>query len=490
MDGVHDRTPVIVGVGQVTVRPGEEARQPVALMAEALRQAAADSGAPGVLDAAQSIRVVALLSSRYPDPAALVAEHLGIGPVQTVLTTDGGNSVGALIARTARSILTGELDVALVTGGEAWRTRQAARRDGTDLGWTTQPEGTEPDLVLGAPLDMNHPVERDIGVWHPIEVYPLFDNALRAHAGRTIDEHAAHLGALWERFGAVAAGNPHAWDRSAPSAAEIVTPTPGNRMVSSPYTKLLCSNEMVDQSAGVILCSAARARALGVPSDRWVFPLAAVEAKAPYVSERMDLWSSPMIGLAGARLRALTGVGPDDVAHVDLYSCFPSAVQVQASELGFGHDRELTVTGGMRFFGGPWNNYTMHAVVSMVDRLRDDPRALGLCTSNGGLLTKQVTSLFSATPPATDFQLDDVQDAVDALPRRGVDPSPAATTEVETYTVVHDREGPTRGIVAALLPDGRRGWGMVTDAGALAAMVDGDPLGAPVELRDGVAHLV
>jgi acetyl-CoA C-acetyltransferase len=302
-----------------------------------------------------------------------------------------------------------------------------------------------------------------------------------------VEQHAAHLGSLYARFSAVAAGNPDAWDRTAHTADEIARPSAGNRMVGAPYTKLLCSNEMVDQAAGVILCSAGTARALGIPLDRWVFPIAAVEAKAPYVSERMDLSSSPMIRLAGERLRAITGIGPDDIAHVDLYSCFPSAVQVQAAELGFDLVRDLTVTGGMRFFGGPWNNYTMHAVVSMIDRLRNDPTAFGLCTSNGGLLTKQVTSLFSAAAPTADCRLDSVQDEVDALPRRDVDPSPSGPAEVETYTVMYDREGPTRGIVAACLADGRRGWGVVTEPEGLAAMTEDDPLGRPLHLRDGTA---
>ena len=30
----------------------------------------------------------------------------------------------------------------------------------------------------------------------------------------------------------------------------------------------------------------------------------------------------------------LAGVGVDDIDHVDVYSCFPSAVQVAAAELG------------------------------------------------------------------------------------------------------------------------------------------------------------
>jgi acetyl-CoA C-acetyltransferase len=455
-------------------------------MAEALRRAAADSGAPGILDAAQSVRVVALLSRRYGDPAALVAGRLGLGEVQTALTTDGGNSAGSLLGRSARSILDGELDVVLLTGGEAWATRTAARRSGTELAWATQADGVVPHLVVGSPLEMSHPAEVALGIRAPIEVYPLFEHALRARLGHTVDDHRAALGALWARFSAVAATNPHAWDRTAHPADDIVTPAPGNRMVAWPYTKLLCSNEQVDQGAGLILCSVGAARSLGVPADRWVFPVAVAEAKDTFVSERWDLAASPMVGAAGRLLWELAGVGPDDVGPLDLYSCFPSAVEVQAAELGFGLDRDLTVTGGMRFFGGPWNNYPMHAFVSMVELLRAEP-GLGLVTGNGGFITKQATTLLSSSPPEHEFRLGSAQVEVDALPRRAVaDDGPGV---VETYTVTHDKAGPTRGVIAALLPDDRRAWGIVTEPAALAELLTTDPIGRPVDLHDGVAEL-
>jgi acetyl-CoA C-acetyltransferase len=455
-------------------------------MAEALRRAAADSGAPGILAAAESVRVVALLSRRYGDPAALVAARLGLGDVQTALTTDGGNSAGSLLGRSARSILDGELDVVLLTGGEAWATRTAARRAGTELAWATQPDGTAPDLVVGSPLEMSHPAEAALGIRAPIEVYPLFEHALRARLGRTVDEQRAVLGDLWAGFSEVAAANPDAWDRTAHPAADIVTPAPGNRMVAWPYTKLLCSNEQVDQGAGLILCSVGAARSLGVPADRWVFPVATAEAADTPVSLRWDLAASPMVGAAGRLLWELAGAGPDDVGLVDLYSCFPSAVEVQATELGFGLDRPLTVTGGMRFFGGPWNNYPMHAFVTMAQRLRAEG-GLGLVTGNGGFITKQATTLLSSAPPDQPFRFGSAQAEVDALPRRSV--ADGGRGVVETYTVTHDKAGPTRAVIAALLPDERRAWGIVTEPATLAELLVTDPIGRPVDLHDGGAEL-
>jgi len=198
-----------------------------------------------------------------------------------------------------------------------------------------------------------------------------------------------------------------------------------------------------------------------------------------------------MADAASDALWKLTGVGPDDITHVDLYSCFPSAVQVQAGALGLGLDRQLTVTGGMRFAGGPWNNYAMHGMAAMVDVLRADPGALGLCGANGGYLSKLSLGIYSTTPP-DEFHVVSAQDAVDASPKRAVDGAPDGRATVESYTVMHDRTGEaTEGILACLMPDGRRGWGIVTDDPAtLQAMTVEEVIGRSVTLRpDGGASL-
>ena len=52
-----------------------------------------------------------------------------------------------------------------------------------------------------------------------------------------------------------------------------------------------------------------------------------------------------------------------------------------------------------RFAGGPWNNYVMHSIATMVERLRDDAGALGLVTANGGYVTKHAFGVYSTRPP-------------------------------------------------------------------------------------------
>ena len=268
------------------------------------------------------------------------------------------------------------------------------------------------------------------GVILPVHAYPLFENALRAANGWTLQEHRARIGALWSRFSEVAAGNPHAWIRTARTPDEIVTPGPGNRMVSFPYPKLCTANMQVDQGAAFIVCSVAAARAAGVPEERWVFPLAGADANDHwFISERPELHRSPAIRLAGAAALEQAGLGIDDIAFVDLYSCFPVVVQMAAGELGLAlddPDRPLTLTGGLTFGGGPGNNYTSHGIAQAVGALRRAPDSAALVSGLGWYATKHSLGVYAVAPTGPrrrgPFAWENVQPAVDALPRCAVDP--------------------------------------------------------------------
>jgi len=308
----------------------------------------------------------------------------------------------------------------------------------------------------------------------PVQVYPVFESALRAEAGATHDEWAAHLGRLWSRFSEVGAANPNAWVREAYGPEEVVSAGPDNRMIGFPYPKRLNSNNAVEQGAAVLVCSVGAAERLGIPREQWVFPQAGTDGyDTDHVSTRADLRSSPAIRVAGARALELAGVGAGDLAHVDLYSCFPSAVQVAAAELGLGLDRDLTVTGGLCFAGGPWNNYVTHSIATMLTVLRAEPGAIGLVTANGGFITKHAFGVYSTEPPASGFRWEKPQEEIDA----SFTPTPVAAPDhdgpvtVEAYTVMHDRDGnPELGIAAVRTAEGERAWALSRDAADLAAM--------------------
>jgi acetyl-CoA C-acetyltransferase len=482
---IDDRTPVIVGVGQLSQRVDRRAPplEPAVLMANALEAAVRDAGAADLTRRIDSIRVMNLLSWAYRDPGAAVADLVGATPRHTAVTVMGGNYPQTMVNRAAAEIAAGDVDVVVVCGAESWRSRTAAR-SGDGLGWTVQGDSVPMAGTYGADdPDLSSAGEVARGVFLPVQVYPMFDVALRAHLGLGLDEHRRRLGELWSRFSEVAATNPHAWIQRSLTPEEVATPTPDNRIVGFPYTKFMNSNNNVEQGAAVIVCSAGAARSAGVPSDRWVFVHAGADAHDHwFITQRHDLHSSPAMRLAGGRALELAGVGPEDLAHVDLYSCFPSAVQIAAAELGLGLDRQLTVTGGMSFAGGPWNNYVTHAIATMTDVLRNDPGSTGLVTANGGYTTKHSFGVYSTRPPTSPFVWAKVQDEVDALPSRQGDDGYTGPVEVESATVMHGREGREIALAACLTPQGARVWARSPDATVMDLIETTECVGRPGEI--------
>jgi acetyl-CoA C-acetyltransferase len=473
---VDRRAPVIVGVGQTSQRVAADvARAPIDLLADAARAADADTGArQSLLARADVVAVVAIGSWPYPDPGALVSRILGISPRATALSTVGGNSPQLLIDEFASRIQRGDCDVALIGGAESMHTRWRARREPkVHLDWESGTDDPCP-IVIGD----DRPGSSDDEMAHlavaPTMVYPLLETARRAELGHDVEEHQVYVSELWSRFAAVAAENPHAWSRVPYTAEQIRTISPDNRAVCFPYPKRMCANIDVDQGAAVLLCSYEAARAAGVADERMVFIHAASEAHDHwFFTERFSLAASPAMAATGAAALQAAQVGVDDVAHIDLYSCFPSAVQLGRDALGIRGDdpRPLTVTGGLGFAGGPVNNYPTHAVAAMVDVLRESPDAIGFTTALGWYATKHAAAVWSARPPEEPFRCVNVQAEVDALPRR----SPAGLVNleatVEATSVSFERDGtPALGIVAALADDGQRLLANVRDTDVLADM--------------------
>ena len=487
MSSLDPRTPVLIGAGQYVHRAAglEDALDPSALMCEAVRAAATDAGLSAVPNP-DSVRVVGLLSFRHGDPAWVVANQLGLSPRECAVTTMGGNSPQTLVNGTAIEIQNGDLDLAILCGGEAWRSRMRARKAGVELQWPTSPQDQFP-RVLGEDMKMSHPTERALGIGMPVHVYPMFETAVRAAAGRTVEQQQVLSSELYARFSEVAAANPYAWLREAKTAEEIRTPSPGNRMIGFPYPKSMNSNNDVDMGAALLMCSVEKAESLGVPRDRWVFPLSGSDChEHSFISERWSFAETPAIELGGRRALELAGAGIDDIEIIDLYSCFPSAVHLGAQSLGLSLDRQLTRTGGLAFAGGPWNSYVMHAIATVMADLRDRPGAKGLVWANGGFATKHSFGVYSTTPPVR-FQHTHPQDEIDAMPRRELaEPADAAgAATIEAYTVMFDRDGaPETALAATLLADGRRAWGTSADAALAAAMCEGEWVGRAAQLDD------
>jgi len=483
---IDPRTPVLIGTGQVLQRAEglDDARDPVALMVEAITLAASDAGLSSVPNP-DAIRVVSLLSWKYGNPAQFIAEDLGLTPRGLGLSAMGGNTPQTLVNAASRQILAGELDLVILTGGETTRTRARYNKAGLTPDWRTTDIAPVP---VSEDLTMNMPEELARKIMMPIQIYPLFETALRAQAGRSIADHQVHISELYARFSAVAATNPYAWSKKQYTAEEIRSASDTNRMIGFPYPKLMNSNNDVDMSAALILCSAEKATSLGVPRDRWIFPQSGSDAhEHAFISHRNHFYDTPAIELAGRRVLELAGLTINDIDLIDLYSCFPSAVQLGAKSLGLDINGQLTRTGGLQFGGGPWNNYVMHAIATVANELRSGVGSTGLVWANGGYTTKHAFGVYATTPPKNGFAYDYPQDQIDALPRRSLaSPADAAgEMTIEGYSVMHDREGnPERSIASCILADGRRAWADTTDVGIGRDMCTNEWVGRTVRADD------
>jgi len=478
--------PVLVGGGQTIDRPEDPTagREPLLLMEEAAQRAAEDAGGGArLLAAVDTVAVPTVVCHDYGDAAGLLAERLGCPGARRLNTTLGGNTPQALVNHLADEIAAGRITVALIAGAEAWHTARALGRAGRRIPWTPPRPEDAPRWGDGRPgsseLEIRH------GAAQPITTYPLFENAFRAARGLGLAAHRRELADFAARSAALAARNPYAWFRDSKSAGELGTVTPENRMIGFPYPKFMNAILDVNQGAAVLLAADDAARRLGVAEDRWVYPWAGVDViEHWYLLDRVDYHSLPGVRRAGAALLESVGLTIDRVAHLDLYSCFPIAPRLTAAMLGIPFDdpRPLTVTGGLPWFGGPGNNYTTHAIVALVERLRAARDAFGLVHANGWHLTKHALGIYGGTPSPRGWQRAGgpaLQAWVDALPHPEVVVEATGRGTVEAYTIMHGRDGaPQQGTVIGRLAGGGRFVAVLPrDAALLEAMEQEEQVG-------------
>ncbi len=474
-----EMTPVLIGVGEAVDRPEDLscALEPLDLIEKAARAAAADAGAK-LLSRIDALDVVNCSSWRYADLAGAVANRLGASPGTMQYAPVGGEVPGKLIHAAARRIAAGRSELALVCGAEAQHSAGRFRAENRTPHWTPWAKGA-PRGERGE--DMVHPLAAALGLFQPVNVYPLYDVA-SAHAwGQTPEEALAESGEIWSRYARVAADNPASWLKRAYTADEIVSPSEKNRLIAWPYTKLMVANPMVNQGAAVLVASLALARRLGVDESRIVHIHGGAAANEPRdFLVRASLSSSPA---QDAVLEAAMGLAPDGFSALELYSCFPCVPKMARRSLGLGPDVQPTVTGGLTFFGAPLSNYMLHAACAMVRRLRGDD-GFGLLYGQGEFVTKHHALVLSREAPHATLTQDDYAQAVSDARRAPapeiVAPEAGAAT-AETGTLMFERDGSVRhGAVVLRDARGRR-------TVAKVAADDDETLGA---LRDRTASIV
>jgi acetyl-CoA C-acetyltransferase len=491
------RNPVLVGVGQVTATTdlGREDISPLQLMHQAAALASIDCGSrQEVLREVDSVAVIRLFADTVPRFASpfgklvnapwSLARRIGASKAtDLVYPPAGGDSPMAMLTRACDRIQKGQSRAALVVGGEALRTELAARRAGVALQWG-EDAPFEPD-TLGVASPMFTEVEERHGMRSAIAMYALIGQVLRSNAGQTVAAYRENCGRLFEGFAAVARANPLATRRDGFSAARIAQPDDDNPYIGFPYTRLMTSSAYIDQSAAILVVSEELADELAIDAGKRAYLHGEGHAHEEwFISDRLRLDRSLALRAASSQALAQAGKSIDDMAYLDIYSCFPSAVQVACAELGIStHDgRGLTVTGGLPYFGGPGNNYVTHSIAEMVQRVRARPGSYGLVTANGGLLTKEAVGVFSAERPRQPFAPADAgtaQREIDALPKVRFAAEPRGEAAIETYSVLHGRRGPETGVLLGrlLATDERFVANTPFDGKTLARLVETDAMG-------------
>ncbi|HYC00786.1 MAG TPA: acetyl-CoA acetyltransferase [Candidatus Limnocylindrales bacterium] len=455
---------VLIGVGQCVQREIDpaSARNPVDLIREAALAAAADSGVGASLfDKLSLVASVDTFAWQPANASRLIAESVGAHPSREIVSTVGGNTPQAYVNYLSCEIAAGRAGLSMIAGANVVASLMKARAAGVRLDWPKGGEG-EPEK-FGEETVGSNDLENAHGLYLPVNTYPLFENALRARRGLGIAEHNLRIGEMFARFSEVASKNPYAWFPTARSAQEIATASEANRIVAFPYTKYMNAVMAVDQAAVLLLASTEQARELGVPEEKWVHFWGGGEASEDpwFVSERPRLDACPAMAFAARQAMASAGVSSEDLDAFDLYSCFPVAVELACEALGISEidPRGLTVTGGLPYFGGPGNNYSTHAIASMVQRLREKPGSKGLVTANGWYLTKHAAGVYASAPrPAADKALDIA--ATEARHPEGPLPlaaEPNGRGRIDSYTVIYSRTGePETGVIVGRLDSGER----------------------------------
>ena len=503
---VDPRQPVLVGIGTCMQCEDSLARsqEPMDLMLQAVQLAARDAAGVNGAQILKGLNQVAVPKGRwrYRNPAGEIARTISADTARTVLASVGVLQQ-SLIGEACRQIAAGEIDSALVVGADAGHRITCARKLGQRA--TERQQDDTPAASLEPAEELLHPAELRAGIRMPVALYAILESAWRAQNGWTLDHHRQHLGAMYQRFSELAAANPQAWRRQAFSAEQISEASDRNLMQAFPYTRLHCTTWNVDQSAALLLCSAGKAQALGIDPARWIYASASTESNHMLaVSARADLATSIGASLAGRAALDGAGLNASQLDLMELYSCFPIAVQSHALALGLDHQqdlasnkpRDLTVTGGMPFAGGPFNNYVLQATCRMAELIRQNTAhqgngCHGLVSSVSGILTKHGFGVWSSQPPADGFAFKDVtQDTTQQTTIKEVLEDFHGLAVVAGYTVLHEKGQAPSALVLADTANGCRALARSGDQALINRLQRSECCGATIDMQGALFSAV
>jgi acetyl-CoA C-acetyltransferase len=468
---IQKRIPVIVGAAQIKQNKKIKVPlDPLNLLAKSSFKAIELTEVDNLRKKIDTIYMSTISSWIYDDPPSLLANLLDIKLSQKYVAQISGNIPQLLVNKASRAISKGESNVVLISGGEASYSTYRSKKKKLSLNWPKPPPKAV-DKARKAIIFYLSKFENQYRLINPTYIYALIETSLRASLNRTLKEHSDSIGRLYEKFSKIASENPYAWEKTQYNAEEITTPSTDNRIVCHPYTKRMVANLYVDQAASIIVTSEEFARKIGIDPKFWVYPMGGVDLKNIfYLSQRPKLYDSPAIRIASHLVLDQAGLKLEDIDVFDLYSCFPCMVEIAKREIGIEEDdpRDLTLTGGLSFFGGPFSSYSMHSIVSAVNVIQKKPSMKIMVLANGGYNTVQSIGIYGNIPATKAWYENDYKEVQNSILDKSL-PDPIVKAygnlTIEGYTIIHDRKGlPDYGVVIGKLENGERTFAsIITD---------------------------
>ena len=416
---------------------------------------------------------------RSNNPPESIARGIGASPNSRIYTQTGGNQPQSRLIEMARDIALGEREVVLLAGAEALKNQRHAERNNRQLDWNEHFDEALEDRGMGDSVATSQ--ELNNGLHNVAYYYALIEQAQCHSKGRSVAEHREKMAQLLESFSKVAADNPYAQFTGSQSAADILAAPALTHL----YTKRMIAQDGVNLAAALLLCSVGKARELGIPESQWVYLHGMAEGGELELSRRPDPGKSPMAGRVADRALEIAGLSIDAIDAIDIYSCFPCAITAVADHLGLPTDgsRSLTLTGGLPYFGGPGNNYSMHGIAEAVSAARKYSDAYMMVTANGGVMSKHASGIYSQVPSHTDWATAETKVSHIDVEHRDICLDPRQGTIV-SYTVHFGRDGAAHAIIIGDTASGERFVATTAkdDQSTARALLETDPIGQTVSV--------
>jgi len=501
---IENNTPILVGVGQITETVPEDlttASSHADLAAQAAKLALLDAGGEALADHIDTIVGVRTFANSTPTYACpfgdsnnfprSVGNRIGANPKQAIYEIVGGQSPQKLVGEFFEKLHDGNTDMVLLAGGEVMANIKVASKQKVKLDWKEKVDGQLEDRGMTDGEHLITRLEFEHKLMQPIQFYGLMEQARRGDKQQDLDSYSKDMGECFSKLSHVAADNPLSINQQAYDCETLITPADDNKMLTSPYTKHLVAKDGVNQAAALLLTTVGKARQLGIDEKQWVYLHGYADTKERVLLKRNKIGHSKAMEQALLGSLEAAGKTSADLAHMDIYSCFPIVVNEAKDILNIANDdpRPLTQTGGLAFFGGPGNNYTMHGIAALIETLRADPGSYGMAYGNGGWMSKHSAGIYSTTPPENGWQACDsssLQAVVNADPQPEIDYEPEGEAVLEAYTVNYFQGKPLNSVVIGRLKHNQKRFyasNPFFDQETLNETVKGDVLGKTIYVQ-------